>query len=69
MSDNATPDEQAEELGQTIVEACEQTIEDWVNGDNPVRRVDDQILADEEWLAENLAIMVALTADEFNQTG
>jgi hypothetical protein len=55
----------SEEHGQELVEAIRGAVGDWVADDDiNFSRQDGQIVADEEELAENICIMIAIAVDE-----
>ena len=55
----------SEEHGQELVEAIRGAVADWVADDDiNFSRQDGQIVADEEELAENICIMIAIAVDE-----
>lgn len=55
----------SEEQGQELVEAIRGAVDDWVVDDDiNFSRREDQIVADEEELVENICIMIAIAVDE-----
>jgi len=55
----------SEELGQELVESIQAAVDDWVaSEDINVSRQEEQIVADEEDLVENLSVMVAIAVNE-----
>jgi hypothetical protein len=52
-------------VGEELVYAVQEAIDDWVAAEDvPIRRVEDQIIADEDELVKNICVMTVLAVDE-----
>ncbi|MFB6218602.1 MAG: hypothetical protein ABEH77_05400 [Halobacteriaceae archaeon] len=59
-------DSEPDDVGEEIRNAVGQAIEDWLaDNSSTARRVDGDIVIEEEELVEKVAIITALTAEQF----
>lgn len=55
-------------VGEELVYAVQEAVDDWVAAEDiPIRRIEDQIIADEDELVKNICVMTVLAVDEASE--